>query len=362
MLYHGVVGRKVNGLDDLDLTAATVVEEKRHKRKRYRSGDQSQIARNVRKGGRKPPPVPKNKSLAEIHAMDPQHKSLRNPDGGPRKHFIAEDSLELKPDLSFSDSIRADKQRRANERRGKARKWEAEVVKATEVLSVSTNGKDHELDIFDEEKAIAEGILSLDDWSNEELIRGYRRNRDGRFGKPPKYIPRELQQEAFRRLVQRGNQKLRSAYMKSIEGLALLALDANSEKVRLDAQKELLNRVVGKVPDVVIGAQLEQPWEGILADSIIPISADPIDMEFDDEGTAHMVPFPDVPRPPSPDTGGPRGGATPTSDVAGGRGTTSRKVEKAIETATDRTRTKRQAKLRKPKKVQGDEIDIPRNQ
>jgi hypothetical protein len=349
------VGSKKNDLDQIEIDVATEIAERRRHRKKYRPGDQTRIARDVRKRKREPPPVPKNKSLKEIHDMDPQHASLSRQAKTVRKHFVSDNSLELKPDLSFKDSVRADKQRRANERRGKIRKWEAEVTKAQEVLSVTTNGKDHALDIFDEERAIAEGILSLDDWSNEELIRGYRKNRNGKFGKPPRYIPREIQQEAFRRLVQRGNRTLRKAYMKSIEGLIQLAMDAGSEKVRLDAQREILNRVVGKVPDIVVGATMEQPYESILADSIIPISAEPIDMELDDSGIAHMVPYPeDVPRPPSPDSGGPRGGATPTSDVAGGRGATS----KPKTGSADRTRVKRQT--RKPKKIQDGDPDIPR--
>jgi hypothetical protein len=155
-----------------------------------------------------------------------------------------------------------------------------------EVLSSPTTKEEHALGIYDEEKAIAEGILTLDDWDDEELVRGYRRNRSGKFGAAPKYVPREVQQEAFRRLVSRGERKMRAAYMKTIENLVSLAHDASSEKVRLDAQRELLNRVVGKVPDRMLVAR-EEPWEGILADSLVPLAElPPIEMEVGDDGTA----------------------------------------------------------------------------
>jgi hypothetical protein len=105
--------------------------------------------------------------------------------------------------------------------------------------------------------------------------------------------------------------------MDTIENLVDLAHHASSEKVRLEAQKELLNRVVGKVPDIVVGAQIEQPWENILADTIIPMG-ETIDLEMDDSGVAHMIPYPQSSPPPSPDTGGSSGGAPPTKVVADG--------------------------------------------
>jgi hypothetical protein len=147
------------------------------------------------------------------------------------------------------------------------------------------------MEVYDEDKVIAEGILSLDDWDDEELIRGYRRSRNGRWGPAPKYIPREVQLEVFRRLVQRGDRKMREAYLKSISNLVDLSEDASSEKVRLDAIKELMNRVVGKVPDRVhIG--VEQPYESILADALVPLSESAVlDLDTDDDGVAFLAPY-----------------------------------------------------------------------
>lgn len=173
------------------------------------------------------------------------------------------------------------------------------MVKAQEVLNGEDKKKyarkggsnpDAGIEVYDEDRIIAEGIVTLDDWDNEELVRGYRRDRNGKFGTPPKYIPREVQQEAFRRLVQRGDRKMREAYMKTVEELIELAHNASSEKVRLEAQKELMNRTIGKVPDRLMVAT-DQPWEGILADSLVPISElPPVDLPVGDDGVARMDP------------------------------------------------------------------------
>jgi hypothetical protein len=124
--------------------------------------------------------------------------------------------------------------------------------------------------MHDEDVLIAEGHLSLDDWDEEELIRGYRRGRNGRFGDPPKFIPREVAQEAFRRLVRVGERKLRQNYVKAIDQLVVLALDEDTPaKVKLEAIKEIQNRTVGKTPDVLVTT--DAPWRDMLVDSVVPI-------------------------------------------------------------------------------------------
>lgn len=291
----GRVGRR-NSLQAVEEQVLEEHKKRRHKRKRYNSEDRTRIAANVRKGVRIPAPVPKNRSLQEIEEIDPQSLQLRHKRGRPRIYFKegTEDEFKVpEEELTFAQLVRADQQKRNGARRARVRKWEARVVKAQEVLDDhSTRRENRELDIYDEERAIAEGILELEDWDDEELIRGYRRGRNGKFGPQPKYIPREVQQEAFRRLVHRGNRKLRQAYMRTIEGLIDLAHNGDSEKVKLEAIKELLNRIVGKVPDIVVGAQMEQPWESILGDSIIAFGEeDPLEMHVDVDGVAKMEPI-----------------------------------------------------------------------
>lgn len=298
-MIRGMVRRKRNTLDKIELEVMADVQKRGHKRRRYKPGQKSRVAESVRKGGRKPPPVP-DKNLKEIVEMDPHDPAFRDPTGvgRPRRWHDTDGSVKEEP-TSWKDKIRADRQRKANDRRARVRKWEAEVVVAAKVLKDVKNKKGpdggeiprSQIDVYDEDKLIAEAILNLDEWDNEELIRGYRRNRNGKFGVPPKYIPREIQQEAFRRLIARGERTLKGAYVKSIEELVDLAQNADSEKVKLDAIKTVLERVAGKVPDKVLVAR-EEPWEGILADAIVPLSdTPPIELTPGDGGVYSLEPL-----------------------------------------------------------------------
>ena len=307
-MYDSCVKKNsLEGLESVDVDAIKAERQRRfeaNQPKMHRdTGTQkvlgkTRIQANVKARKRLPPAVPKNKSMKEIHDMDPQSPELivktrttgKSP-GRPRKYVERDGTPLVDPDtLSWREDYNAAHQARANERRARLRKYEAEVIAAYRELEHHVSRTDHNaMEVYDEDYAIAQGVLSMDDWDDEELIRGYRRNRNGRWGTPPKYIAREVQQEAFRRLVNRGERKMKEAYIKSVEGLIDLAHHASSEKVRLDAQRELLNRVIGKVPDKVLVAH-EEPWEQMLADSMVPISEMPaIDMEAGDDGVARAL-------------------------------------------------------------------------
>jgi hypothetical protein len=271
-----------NRLGELDLAQATPPAKKKKKRKRLAGQGHSKAISGARNRERLPPPVPKNRGLAEIEAMPDTADEFRHPNGyKPRPPG---------PDADWKAQARWDKQQRANARRAKVRKWEAKVEAAGRVMEKQLTPKEKGMELYDDDKLVAEGMLDLSDWSNEELIRGYRKNRNGKFGKPPKYIPREIQQMAFRQLINRGDRRLKEAYYDSIEKLVELAHGAGSEKVRLEAIRELMNRVAGKIPDKVLVAR-EEPWEGILADALVPINESiPIDLEVNEEGVAVMAP------------------------------------------------------------------------
>lgn len=233
-------------------------------------GQRTSIAKEVRKGNRKPPPVPEGKSLEEIAELDPDDPSFKHPQGRKRKHQDVPNE-----ELAWTDSIRKDRQKRANARRAKVRKREAEIVKTEERRRIEkgTSGKGPAakgagLEL--EDQMYADGLLDMDDWDDEELIRGYRRKRNGKFGSPPKYIPREVQQAAMKIVIRRGRKKMEGAFIKATENLVKLAQSADSEKVRLEATKEVLDRVAGKVPEH-LKVQGEAPYEAFLADSLVPM-------------------------------------------------------------------------------------------
>jgi hypothetical protein len=272
-----------NGLADIDLLEPPDERPKLRRRKKMLAGmGNSKAVTAARRRERLPPVVPKNKSLSEIEEMDDHDEAFRNKAGRRPKP--------PGPDATWKELARWDKQQRMNARRAKVRKWEAKVESAGRVMEKHVNSTEKSMELYDDDKLIAEGMLDMADWSNEELIRGYKKSRHGRWGPPPKYIPREVQQAAFRQLVSRGDRRLKKAYYESIEDLIDLARTANSEKVKLEAIREVMNRVVGKVPDRVHIAQ-DQPWETVLADSLIPIGeALPLEMEIDDRGVAVLPP------------------------------------------------------------------------
>lgn len=262
----------------------------------------TRMAKEIRNGERNPPHIPKGKSLKDIVEMDQDDPALKMKPGRPRTTGTITPKQARSDEVSWHDAAKHDRQKRFNERRARARKGEVVTVKAVEVLDKDKKTSSHtrKKGVYDEDVVIAEGLIDLDDWDDEELIRGYRRNRNGKFGVPPTFVPREIQQEIFRRIVSRGDRKMRAAYLVSVEQLTELAEGASSEKVRLESIRELMNRVVGKVPDRVHIAT-EQPWEQFLADSIQPIG--------DEWEPEPMGPDADVPRLP---TGADYSGKAPT--------------------------------------------------
>jgi hypothetical protein len=312
------VGSKKNSLDQIELETAREYEKKhRRKRRIHRQrqrevGERTRIGKGVGGRKRKVPPVPKDKTLAEIKEMPPESEEFRLPDGRPRRWENPDGTVKTEPQ-TWMDYVRAADQKNRNARRARARKYEAEVVVAQKILAKKNRSRDPRLpesQVDDEERLIAEKILDLDDWDNEELIRGYRRNRSGRFGQPPTYVPREIQQEAFRRLIGRGERKMKTAYIEAVEALVDLAHNADSEKVKLDAIKTLMERVVGKVPDIVRVSQ-EAPWEAMLADAIVPLSETiPFELTPNDEGVYALEAVPES----EPESEGEV--ETPTDDAA----------------------------------------------
>lgn len=288
-LYHGVwMSKSKNQLGKVDLAAIDPPKAKRKKRKHVpvaSPGGKTRMAREVRTRQREAMPPTAGLGLIELQDIDPDDPRLKIKGGRPRKREGVDED-----DLDWEDLIRKQRQDRARERRADVRKYEAEIVEATNVMTKHSTRAEQKMEVFDEEVAIAQGLLSLDDWDDEELIRGYRRTRSGKFGKPPRFIPREVQQQAFRVLASRGTNKLQGVLLESIEQLVDLVRNADSEKVRLEAIKEVMNRVVGKTPDIVLSGSAK-PWEEALMDAIVPLSsAPPLELEMGDDGIA-VLPY-----------------------------------------------------------------------
>lgn len=239
------------------------------KKRRAAAGDSNlDMTKQSRTGHRKPPPVPKDKTLEEIAEMDPDDPAFKHPQGAKRRY-----EGKTFQELTWKQSIRKAEQDAKNQKRAKIRKREAEIVKTEERVRLERGGKPvgKSKRVAVEERLLAEGLLNIDDWDDEELVKGYRRNRRGRFGPKPKYIPLEVQQECLRRIIRRGKSNLDGAYIKATELLVQLAQNAESEKVKLEALKEVMDRVAGKVPEHLKVQSEQAPYEIFLADSLEPL-------------------------------------------------------------------------------------------
>jgi hypothetical protein len=232
--------------------------------RRVVKGSKTRIAADVRRRVRKSPPVIPL-SLKEIQTKDAEDEVFKKPGGRKKKH-----TKDAKHE-NWREMARKDNSRRKNERRAKVRKYEAEVMAAERENGGQRTSK---LDVYTEDHLTSDGVLSLEDWDDAELARGYRRMRNGKFGKPPVFIPLAVQQEAFKRIVRKHKDVIHESFVEATKQLVKLARNSESEKVRLEAVREIFNRTVGRVPERM-QLEVDAPWQDWLVDSI----AEPGDTE-----------------------------------------------------------------------------------
>lgn len=107
------------------------------------------------------------------------------------------------------------------------------------------------------------GELNVEDLDDEELARGYPRDRNGNFGgRPPRMIPlilhRQIQKVFFARL----EEQMRKALPDAVAMLATIATNPMSEdRDKLKAIDMVLTRIMGKPPEKVILSTGEKPFE-----------------------------------------------------------------------------------------------------
>lgn len=140
-----------------------------------------------------------------------------------------------------------------------------------------------------EEARIAMGGKPVDEWDHEELARGRPRNSAGNFGGAiPAWVTEDVQEEAHRRFKQWLKREMSRHSITALETVADLVGDADTDRVRLDASKFLLEHVVGK-PQQDIKGDVQVKLAGLLAGVIVNPGEDPdelyaevIDDEDDD--------------------------------------------------------------------------------
>lgn len=116
--------------------------------------------------------------------------------------------------------------------------------------------------------AIVNGDEDLSLWSDEELLRGQRRARNGKWmGRPPKVVPMAVHHEMNRRRMSRAREVLDESLEAAVSLFAEVVNDTEAPTdLRLKAAKEIMDRVMGKAPDKVSIRLEPEPWELAVAD------------------------------------------------------------------------------------------------
>ena len=118
------------------------------------------------------------------------------------------------------------------------------------------------------------GEDDLSDWDDEELERGYRKDKNGQFrGKPPVVIPKEIHDEMVRRNFAKADKLLNNAVVPACEALReIIDSPATEDKDKLRAVGMILDRVLGKNPERVEVSTGGTPWEMAIVAAVVPAS------------------------------------------------------------------------------------------
>lgn len=113
--------------------------------------------------------------------------------------------------------------------------------------------------------ALLAGELDVEDLDEEELARGYCKDKNGRFtGRPPKVVPRELHDRMRRELLKRGEEVFAQSFVDSIRALADIACSPSVKDAdRIRAAQYVVERIAGKVPEKV-ELSAADPWQTII--------------------------------------------------------------------------------------------------
>lgn len=140
------------------------------------------------------------------------------------------------PDDPYTDQAKAREQARQDS--------PLPPVKNRNMLQVNVSGR---------MKQLIEGEITVDDLDDEELMSGNFRDASGNLtGNRSKLIPKSVHQEVMRRILQRGQERIRSDYFNALDVVSdIMSDDQNDPAVRLRAANMIIERTAGKTPEKV---------------------------------------------------------------------------------------------------------------
>ena len=109
------------------------------------------------------------------------------------------------------------------------------------------------------------GHITVEDLDDEELSRGQCRGKDGKFSAiAPKMIPKALHDRMAKQLIVRAQEKFQQGLFGAIDALNEIASGSAYEPAdRIKAAGMVIDRVMGKTPDVINMTVEQKPWEVI---------------------------------------------------------------------------------------------------
>lgn len=110
------------------------------------------------------------------------------------------------------------------------------------------------------------------DWDDEELRRGRRKDKNGRFaGRDPIVVPTNCYREMMRREFAKANQLMGENLVKAAQALTnIIESPMSEDKDIIKAAQLLLDRVMGKNPDKLDVSFKTPMYVGLLAGGIVP--------------------------------------------------------------------------------------------
>lgn len=121
--------------------------------------------------------------------------------------------------------------------------------------------------------------MTIEEWveglSNEELVRGQPKNKNGGFsGRPPNWVPRAFHRACVAELMRRGKKLWQENYLQAIETMTKIAngeVKGASAGDRLKAAQYVIERLEGKIPEKLVITD-DQPWMLVIDDIVADVS------------------------------------------------------------------------------------------
>lgn len=144
--------------------------------------------------------------------------------------------------------------------------------------------------------AILNGEEDLSAWSDEELIRGQRKAKNGRWlGRPPLVVPQAVHAERARRLMSKAHDLLRESTVDAVTLLRDVINNADAPlAIRVQAADMILGRTLPKNVAVHVGIhnEPEPRFLGIIQAGLIAVrnDGDVIDAEIIEDDDDPVLP------------------------------------------------------------------------